>query len=133
MSAQSIIVKSIKSIKEEAEKNILKNAKKYLLKEDYLLGKGHCSFSTMDSFKTLNIIDKNNCNLNNSIEAVLENFQGEEYNKEEILTNNPSINNKKESSLYELWKAKGNSGSKDDFLNQITSDTKADWDEIDWD
>lgn len=123
MSSQSIIIKSIKSIESDAEKSILDNAKKYLLKEDYSLGKGNCSFETMDSLKTIDIINKNNCYLNNIVEETLQNFKGQDCNEEDELLGTINYGNNKRNSLYDLWKSKGNSGNKNDFLEAILNNS----------
>lgn len=140
MSAQTIIHKSIDSIKLEAEDVIIKNANNHILKKIYALGDGYCSFDVLDAILTWDIINLNNCELAKIINKKIEEVEDVSYKlkyKDSVnyTTEVESTKNNVEESittLYDLWISKGNSGTIDEFLALILKDNdfSADWDEI---
>jgi len=131
MSAQTIILPSVKSMKTKAEIAFVKNADKYLLKQMYSLGDSYCRNNQYDSVLIHDIISTNNCEL-------LEQIKTELGKSETIVSLGSSrgysndILQNSEDALYELWKGEGNVGTKTDFLNRAFLDEKANWDEIKW-
>lgn len=67
MSAQTILHKTVCKLREEVEDKILINAEKYILETDFMLGKGFCRFEQADISRTLDILIKEDCVLNNRI------------------------------------------------------------------
>lgn len=140
MSAQTIIHKSIDSIKLEAEDVIIKNANNHILKKIYALGDGYCSFDVLDAILTWDIINLNNCELAKIINKKIEEVEDTSCEVKcdnsinyttEVKTTKDCIKDNS-NTLYELWLSKGNSGTLDEFLTLILKDDdfSANWDEI---
>ena len=73
MSAQTILHPTIESLKEEAEKTLTDNAKKYILKKNFALGEGYCNFKQKDAELLYDMIETDNCEVINILKKEIEN------------------------------------------------------------
>jgi hypothetical protein len=83
MSSQSIYIKTIDSVRNTLEKDMLKQAKNFLLKERFMLGNGTDRKQRNHALMTLSYICTENCELIDSINAQLNGCDGAAYVPEE--------------------------------------------------
>lgn len=140
MSAQTIIHPSITSIKKEAEDTFIKNANKHILKKNFALGEGYCSFEQLDAALTYDIIRYGKCNLLKIIEEGIESYEDAEKSKNKTTSLkkengyriSETIKEEDYSVIYKLWLSKGNSGTIDEFLNLILKDEELKLESNNW-
>lgn len=129
MSVQTIKYVTIASKEAKALKNTIENAEKLLLKTRFKLGKGYCEDNQLENSIITAISKLNNCSLTTYFDCILTNGVDNEFSSN--IVNYEEIVLSKES-LYDLWKGRGNKGTPQEFLTNILTDEKANWEDIKW-
>lgn len=134
--SQTIIHKTINSIRLNLLDTIKSNSKKLIFIEDYLLGENYCEFEQEDALYLLDIIEMDNRELNCIIRSDIEGtlvedsldiksvLKGTDFENTNISLYNSQM------TLYNLWLSKGNIGSLNDFLNLILGDNRSQWEKL---
>ena len=130
MSAQTIIHSSIGSIRQELQKNFLKNADAYILNKSFALGEGYSYYSQADSSILYDILQSNDCEILTLVKKEIERIEDAEPKK--VKKYSEEIVEKANQNLYELWLSRGNRGSKDEFLDLILKDEELKLENTDW-
>jgi hypothetical protein len=120
MSSQSIYIQTIDTVKEQLEKDILKQAKNFLLCKRFMLGKGINKKQRNHALMAMSYICTENCELIRYINKGLKGCAIE-----------TDLN-----STYNMWKGMGNTGTKACFI-QVAQSTTHDcldvcWTEKEW-
>lgn len=135
MSTQSILVKSVDTIKNEIDKKLLINAEKYILKKKIELGKGVNKKLVKHQLRILSFICTENCELINSINNQIEGkkqdnsfepkFRNIGYTP--VCNADQKITSKQEDTLYRIWLSRGNTGSIEEFLDVVLENDRVEW------
>lgn len=131
MSTQSININNIDTVSIDTVKSIADNTKKLLLQEDYRLGKGMCKEIQKHNLKLYEIIQKDNCDLNDYLLKIIK--QGPDCSFEADLNITGDIESSQSAEyLYKIWLMRGNKGSYDDFLDMLFNVNVDVWSVNDW-
>ena len=106
MSSQSIYIQTIDTVKEQLEKDILKQAKNFLLCKRFMLGKGVNRKQRNHALMAMSYICTENCEL---IRYINKGLKGCEIEMD--------VN-----STYNLWQANGKTGTKTCFVQAAAKD-----------
>lgn len=131
MSTQSLHTNTIASLSESLIKDIQDNTKKLLLKERFRLGEGMCETSQAHALKLCEIIEKNNCVLDNYLLKIMRYGPDCKYDANVTVTGGDSTNQQAED-LYGVWLGRGNKGNYDAFLDMLFNVNVDVWEEAEW-
>ncbi len=131
MSIQSININNIETLLKESESTIKKETKNFLLLDGFRIGKGMCQMTQKHSMKLYDIIEKNNCVLNEYLSEIIKKGPDCEYKADLEITGDKESSRPAED-LYKVWLSSGNKGTYSDFLDVLFNVNVDVWDEAEW-